>query len=518
MTEPLSNQLRARPYMVLVIAAGSSVLAFSIATLPVLQLGLPFLLLAAATIGIASRISIKIPSFKSNVSISDVFIFLTILLFGAEAAVLLGAAEAFWSSRRITKKWLTTAFNASAMACSTFLAAWSLSLAFGPVTAIAQRKDYTVLIAATFLMGFVQYISNSMLIAIAGALRAGHPPLETWKKYYVWTSISYFAGALAAGLIAGLSAVIGASAFIATIPIVAIVYLTYLTYLKNVEASVQQAEQAERHLTELKESEGRFRSAFDFAPIGMALVSPDGCWLRVNRSLCEIVGYSEQELLGTSFRQITHPQDLPQFVNQIARVLDNKAVSRQMEKRYIHKQGHEVWTLASVSLIRDSESRHIIFQIQDITDRKRAEEQLVRDAFHDALTGLPNRVWFMEQLGGALDQVRQGTSNLFAVLFLDLDRFKIINDSIGHLYGDQLLIGIADRLRGCVRGDDRVARLGGDEFTILMSGLKDFGDAVRVAERIHREVAEPFRLGEYETFTTASIGIAFIDSGYDRPE
>ncbi|HWP43304.1 MAG TPA: EAL domain-containing protein, partial [Blastocatellia bacterium] len=219
-----------------------------------------------------------------------------------------------------------------------------------------------------------------------------------------------------------------------------------------------------------------------------------------------------------SFREITHPQDLPQFTCQIKRVLEGIEVAHQMEIRYVHKQGHEVWTLASISLIRDSEETHIILQIQDITDRKRAEEQLVRDAFHDALTGLPNRAWFMEQLKLALDQVKRGAPSLFAVLFLDLDRFKIINDSIGHVHGDQLLIGIANRLRKCMREGDKVARLGGDEFTILLAGIKDIGDAVRVAERIQSEVAEPFVLGEYETFTTASIGIALFDPSYDRPE
>lgn len=372
----------------------------------------------------------------------------------------------------------------------------------------------------TCTMAFVQYVTNSGIVAVAGALRANRPIWATYKENYVWTSITYFAGASAAAIIVELISVAGFYAFIATLPIIGVLYFTYVTYLKNVEASASQAEQAQRHLAEMQESEERFRSAFDLAPIGMGLVSPEGRCRQVNQSLCQIVGYSEQELLQMNYQSITHPEDFPNFMLNVNEVLAGKTLTNQLEKRYRHKLGHNVWALVGVSLIRDSESSssHLIFQIQDITARKNAEEQLVHEAFHDALTGLPNRAWFMEQLEASLAQVKQDKDRLFAVLFLDLDRFKTVNDSIGHMVGDQLLIGIAERLRHCLRDGDRIARLGGDEFTILLNGIRDTGWAIKIAEKIQKHVSRPFNLGGYEACTTASIGIAFSDPGYDRPE
>ena len=333
-------------------------------------------------------------------------------------------------------------------------------------------------------------------------------------------AVSCFSAALAVGVLSKLSLLTGPYTFLAIMPIIAVVYFTYSTYLKNLRASVVQDEQAELHIAELQYSEKRFRSAFEDAPTGMALVAPDGCWLQVNRSFCEIVGYSEQELLGMKFPVITHPDDLDRFLHQVSEVMEGKTPTHQIEKRYIDKEGGEIWALVNISLLPDSRggAPNLIFQIHNITDRKRAEEQLLHDAFHDALTGLPNRAWFIEQLQVALNRTKRHSDRMFAVLFLDLDRFKVINDSIGHMCGDQLLIAIARRLQACLRPEDIVARLGGDEFTILLSDLRDARDAVVVAERIQKQVSRAFNLSGYETFTTGSIGIALSDSGYERPE
>ncbi|MFL6214395.1 MAG: putative bifunctional diguanylate cyclase/phosphodiesterase [Blastocatellia bacterium] len=509
-----------KAYMAAVVAIGGIVLLRTCYVLPMETLSLPYLLLAAVTLFVGSRITVHFFRFDSCISVSDIFIFLSLMLFDGEAAILLAGLEGFISSLRITKKKLTMAFNSAAMFIATFITVCVLRLCFGPITAVVQGDFSSRLVIAACVMAIVQYVANSGLVAAAGALMVQRPFWETYKKHYVWTSITYLAGASAAVITVKLIHVIGFYAFMATLPILIIVYFTYTTYVKSVESSAMQAEQAERHLKEMQASEERFRSAFDLAPIGMALVAPDGRWMQINQSLSEIVGYNEDEFKCMNFQTITHPEDLQGFMQNVSAVLEGRTLTCQMEKRYYHKLGHEVWVLVGVSLIRDSQNQqsHMIFQIQDITDRKRAEQQLVHDAFHDALTGLPNRAWFMEQLQSSLNHARKKPDRLFAMLFLDLDRFKLINDSIGHMVGDQLLIGIAQRLRQCVRPVDKVARLGGDEFTILLDSLRDEQEAIEIAERIQKQVSQPFVLNGYETFTTASIGISFSNIGYERAE
>jgi len=155
---------------------------------------------------------------------------------------------------------------------------------------------------------------------------------------------------------------------------------------------------------------------------------------------------------------------------------------------------------------------------EEVGVRQRAEEQLVYSAFHDTLTGLPNRAFFIERLESAIELAKQCEGYLFAVLFLDLDRFKVVNDSLGHMVGDQLLLSITSRIKTCLRSGDTVARLGGDEFTILLEDIKDVSEAKRVASRIQEQLRLPFKLSGNEVFTTASIGIALSVADYNRPE
>ena len=514
----MSKQEYAKPYMWAIIALGSVVILFSGINVPLAHIDIRFCFLALITICIGSRITIQIPRVKGHISVSDTFIFLTILLFGGEAAILLSAAEALCSSLRFSKMKMTISFNAATAACSTFITVWALRISFG--TIVGLRDGYSaVFIISICTMALLQYISNSGMVATAAALKTGQPLWTTWRKGFLWTSITYFAGASAAGLIAKLIDTVGFYAFLATTPIIAIVYFTYCTYLKNVEASVTQAEQAQLHVAALRESEERFRSAFDHAA-GMALVATDGSWIQVNRSLCEMVGYSEEELLSTNFQSITHEDDLTNMMLHVSQMLEGTLSTYQMELRYKHKRGQIIWILLSVTLIRDSltKSVNLIFQIQDITDRKRAEERLLHEAFHDVLTGLPNRALFMDHLKLSVERGKRREDRLFAVLFLDLDRFKIINDSLGHMVGDQLLVGIARRLEICLRPGDTVARLGGDEFTILLEDLASVPEVIEVAERLQKALALPFNLNGHEVFTTVSIGIALSSTGYDRPE
>src|SRR5438093_9019973 len=324
-------------------------------------------------------------------------------------------------------------------------------------------------------MALVQYLGNSLLVATGAALAAEEPVWFTWRTNFLWTSITYFAGAFAAGIVARFIGNIGFFALSATIPIIAIVYLTYWTYMKNVESSASQAEQDREHIEELnrhlaeqeriskalRETEEHFRNAFDYAAIGMALVSPQGAWLRVNRSLCELVGHSEEELLASNFQAITHADDLGHDLANLYRLMQGETPTCQVEKRYVHRQGQIVWALNSVSLVRDADDdpAHFIFQIQDITERKRAEAALHSLSVVDELTGLYNRRGFLAVTDQHLAAIRRN-QKIPVILYADLDGLKVINDSLGHQEGDRALVKAADIFKETFRNSDILARIG----------------------------------------------------------
>jgi PAS domain S-box-containing protein len=230
-------------------------------------------------------------------------------------------------------------------------------------------------------------------------------------------------------------------------------------------------DETERKLAEeaLKESEERFRTAFEDAPIGVALVDLDGRRFRVNQALCEMLGYSEEELLSKDHKEHIHPDDREISSNHLRRTLEKGAGTYTLERRYIHVDGHVVWNLTSVSLIQDSQGNpsHLVCLHQDITERKEVEEELRHQAFYDSLTDLPNRLLFLDRLDHALARAgREGDP--IAVLLIDLDDFKVVNDSLGHDAGNTVLAEVAERLRGSVRPGDTVGRIFGDEFAVLL--------------------------------------------------
>ncbi|HWJ95149.1 MAG TPA: EAL domain-containing protein, partial [Telluria sp.] len=266
----------------------------------------------------------------------------------------------------------------------------------------------------------------------------------------------------------------------------------------------------------LQESEEYFRLTFSQAAVGIAHVARDGRFMRVNGKLAQIVGYSEAELVQKCCAQITHPEDIAEDSALNARLAAGEIGEYTREKRFLRRDGTPVWVNKSMSAMRDAAGHlRFIAVVEDISRRKQAEEALVRMANHDALTGLPNRVLLQDRLAQAIVQAQRNGHEV-SVMFIDLDRFKHVNDSLGHDAGDALIVEIARRLSGCLRESDTVARQGGDEFVVVLADLAGPGDAVNVAHKVLGSLFQPLELCGQEVFPTGSIGIAMYPrDGHD---
>jgi diguanylate cyclase (GGDEF)-like protein/PAS domain S-box-containing protein len=254
---------------------------------------------------------------------------------------------------------------------------------------------------------------------------------------------------------------------------------------------------------------GRFNRAFDDAAIGMAIEAVDGTFLAVNPALCRLVGYTQEQLLTMSYREICHPDDL-ESDEHLDGLASGRVPSYIRECRYVRIDGTVIWVRVHVGVTRNESGAVVEYavQIEDITDRREAEAELAHQADHDALTGLPNRHALARHLA---DAVGEGRGQRCTLLFIDLDRFKVVNDSLGHTIGDDLLRAVASRLRHAVSADDVVARMGGDEFVVVAREAIDVDLAQRIAARVQDALATPFGIDGHHLHVTASIGAAVAE-------
>jgi signal transduction histidine kinase/CheY-like chemotaxis protein len=240
-----------RPFLWIVVVSGSLAFVYSAFQIEFYQFDSHFAVLVAMALLLTSRITIPIPRFSSQISVSDTFVFLVLLLYGGPAAVVMGALEAVVSSLRFSRRLRTVSFNFGSSAVSILITSGVMRLVYGNVVELRSNPLTVTFVAAICTMALTHFISNSGIVGIGGALKSDQPIWQTWRKHYLWSSLTYFAGACAAGVIAGLVYFIGVYAFVITLPIIAIIFLTYRTYLKNVETSAAQAAQAEKHVKEL---------------------------------------------------------------------------------------------------------------------------------------------------------------------------------------------------------------------------------------------------------------------------
>ncbi|MEL6136399.1 MAG: EAL domain-containing protein [Cyanobacteria bacterium J06626_23] len=256
------------------------------------------------------------------------------------------------------------------------------------------------------------------------------------------------------------------------------------------------------------------KQIFWLSPIGMTILDLNGCFLSANQAFCDALGVEELDLLARSFHDFTDSEDVPLLCALGIQLMRGNRQHFQVETRHRSRTKAPLQVSLTVTMVRDGQQRPICFLVQvvDLTERKWMEDQLKHHAFYDLLTGLANRALFINRLEQTLKRMERRTDEQCAVLFLDLDRFKGINESLGHSIGDQLLVTLARRLESCVRRCDTLARLGGDEFAILLEETAGLADVTAVCDRIHEVLRRPFLVGGHETYATISIGVVYSDS------
>ena len=407
--------MNGRTYFRLIVITAGVLLFASIAYhLPFGRIDMRFCLLTLIAVLGASWLAVPIPGIEGRITVSDTIVFLILLLYGGEAAIAVAAIEGVASTLRISRRPITVLFNASVMAVSLLTGIFTVRLFFGYVLETTPHFATGRLVGALAVLSLVHYFVNSGLVSIDRSLKTDSPILATWRQHYLWTSLTYFVGALAAGAVARLLADVGFFSVLLTMPIIAIVYSTYRAYMNSVAKAEEQAEQAALSIEEKK-----------------------------------------------------------RYISEL-----------EMTRKELHE----------------------------------SSEYFRHASLHDRLTSLPNRALLADRLQQSINRARRRKDYLFAVLFLDLDRFKIINDSLGHAAGDELLVTVAHRLKECLRAVDTVARLGGDEFAVLLDDIQDTVEALHIAQRLQDEIKLPVMLEGEEVFVTASIGIALNLSGHNNPE
>ena len=514
------------------VLAGAAVIAWSLHDLsqeePLVWLQVAVGMLIAMLAGV---FPVRIPHSKNSFAAGEIFIFLLLLMHGPAAATLAAAGEAAVGSWRTSKRWTSRIASPAMSALAMLSAGGTMSALFGGADAVTYGNAGLVIIAA-MVFALVYFVLNTTLVTTVARLKRNER--FEWSPLFGvfgWVGIAYAGSAAVASLLFLVYRQSGIGVLMGMLPLLAMLLATLHYFFRQqeaaeaarqagAEAAERHAELAARHMRELEASERRFHSAFTHASIGMALLSFEGRVLQANSALRSLLGFAEAELVHQpvqAFVADEHRVRLDELLRRIDAAGDEGFA---LELRCRHRDGAEVWVAAHCSFFSEpgASSPCLILQLQDISARRKAEEGLHHLAFHDSLTGLPNRRRLHELLTHAVARAQQDPGHSFAVMFLDFDRFKLINDSLGHDAGDEFLIQVSRRIQDSLRPGDIVARLGGDEFAVLVGHLGHERDVVHLAERMMEALRRPFQVAGTELMTSASIGITFSAFGYTSPE
>ena len=525
---------KATAYWWCAVLAGAAVLVVSMFSVArETPLGVLQIASGMAVAMLAGCFPVRIPRQKHSFAAGEIFIFLLLLIHGPAAATLAAAAEAAVGSWRTSKRW-TSRLASPAMAGMAMFGAGSLLHWAMAATGAAPG----LLIVATMACALTYFAGNTLLVTTVLRLKRNLPfSFSDLVDVFGWVGIAYAGCAAVSALVYLTYLQSGIGVLAAMVPLLGMMLATLHYYFRqqeaaeatrealsqaNAEAALRESEVAQRHVAELQASERRFHSAFTHASIGMALLSFEGRVLQANPALRALLGRSGDELLNQRFQDHTVSEDLASLQDRMDQVNGLDFEGFALEMRCRHSSGDVVWVAAHCSFFSEpgATTPCLILQVQDISARRKAEEGLHHLAFHDSLTGLPNRRRFHEMLAQAVERVNRSgaAADAFAVMFLDFDRFKLINDSLGHSAGDEFLVQVSRRIQNSLRPHDIVARLGGDEFAVLVRQLDKERGAVALADRLMEGLRQPFLVAGTELSTSASIGITFSALGYTNPE
>ncbi|EHR70888.1 PAS domain S-box/diguanylate cyclase (GGDEF) domain-containing protein [Burkholderiales bacterium JOSHI_001] len=480
---------------------------------------------------LAGFFPVRVPQTKNSFVAGEIFIYLVLLLHGPAAAVMASTGEAIVGTWRTSRRW-TSRIISPAMAAVSMLASGTLLQALLAGLKGLGLDGSVGLITSVMAFSVAYFLVNTTLALWLGSFkRAVWLKAEEVFLGFGWAGISCAASALLSVLLFLAFKESGGGVLAAAVPAICLVMTTIHFYFRQQEAAEtlrrgrmesaeREAEQTARHMRELRDSEQRFHSAFTHASIGMALVDFSGHVRQVNKSLLTLLGRDEAGMLAHDFSDFVSAADAGSLAEQLTRIREGEVGSFTLELRCRHRVGREIWAALHGSVFTEggSDEPSLILQAQDITARRQAEARLQHIAYHDSLTGLPNRSQFHQLLSEAVEHAQADRRFHFAVLFLDFDRFKLINDSMGHSAGDEFLVQVSRRIHDHVRPGDSVARLGGDEFAVLLNHLQDESHAVQLAERLQTALGVPLLVAGTELSTSASIGITTSSFGDRSPE
>ncbi len=427
-----------------------------------------------AAVGLAALFATRIPRTKYSISVADVFIFLLLAIGGAPVAIVAAGIDGFIGALRTSRR-VSSRVSTPAAAMVGMLFA---SEADRGVVRLLEQLGLTHDVASSF--GIVAIaplpIVLSMFTLLTMLAVKNRTPIQpvAWIGDAAWMMITAATAAFVAGMLALNAYRFGPIVLVlGGLVVLGLVLLVRVTLRRREDERVAQEALISAAQDEAERNQRRFMAAFTHAAIGMAIVDRSGRVVQVNLALCGLFGEGSEDLEGRTFNSLLHHQDAPLHAQRAAEVAARRTTAFSMELRCRTAQGAAIWVALHCGQYEDSagDERCLIYQLYDITSRQVAESRLQHIAYHDGLTDLANRNCFIERL--ALTATASHAPTLFAVLFLDLDRFKVVNDSLGHTAGNELLCAVGKRLTDCVRPDDLVARLGGDEFVILMENLHD---------------------------------------------